>query len=478
LRGIHDRFQPEDIVRQAAPLFTGVPHLLDAPHLTADLDIEKQNEAAYQAQVSAAQRVYETKGLSGLWELGEVAENAAVLGFVLGKSGIAETAEVPILQELGSSDQKRRSVAEAYVGQRFIAKDWEWVDHQLAVNGPLQTPDHRANFFLNLPYQAETWDRLEQWDTETNDLYWTRVYPFVNEPADCLRAAEQLLTYERAWQALELIAHHLEKVQPYAGFVLKLLEKALDIPLPTPINQSLFYAIPQLLAYLEQSTEVDETHLAVVEWELMPLLGHELHPLKTLYRHLATDPQFFVELVSLVYRASDEAPSELSEQRKSQAAMAYRLLHEANVVPGIQDAGQVDPTKLRTWVEGVRRILAERKREEVGDLAIGQLLSHAPRGSDGIWPIEVIRDLLEELRSEDIEQAMILGIHNARGVTCRGVLDGGDQERRLVEQYCSQAQAMPVQWSRTASMLKKLAQMYEEEAQLHDRESDLRQSGW
>ncbi len=73
---------------------------------------------------------------------------------------------------------------------------------------------------------------------------------------------------------------------------------------------------------------------------------------------------------------------------------------------------------------------------------------------------------------------MILGVYNTRGVTWRGVLDGGDQERRLAGEYHSQAQAIPIQWSRTATMLKKLAQMYEEEARLHDRESDLRQSGW
>jgi transcriptional regulator with XRE-family HTH domain len=478
LRGIYEHFEPEDLIRQVAPLFTGVPHLLDAPHLTADLDREKQNDAAYQAQVAAARSVYEEQGLPGLWALGEVAEKAAVLGYVLGRSGAAETEEVLILQELDSSDQKRRSIAEAYVEARFFIKGWEWVDRQLATNSFLSTPAHRANFFLNLPRQAETWNRLEQWDEETKSLYWSQVYSLVREPGDCLRAAEQLQVYGRVWDALELVAHYLKIVRPGADFVLKLLETALTIPLPTPPNQALFYEIPQLLTYLEQDAEVDETRLAVVEWKLMPLLGYELHPLKTLYRQLATDPQFFVELVSLVYRASDEAPSQLSAQQKALAEIAHRLLRSANVVPGMQDTGQVDPTRLQAWLEEVRQTLTERKRETVGDHAIGQLLSHASSGSDGIWPLEVIRDLLEEIRSEDIEQAMILGIYNARGVTWRGVLDGGDQERRLAEQYRSQAQTMQVQWPRTASMLRKLAQMYEEEARLHDRESDLRQSGW
>src|SRR5205085_11408069 len=73
LKGIYDRFQPEDMIRQVVPLFTGFPHLLDASQVTGDLNMEGQHEVAYQAQVAAAQRVYETKGLPGLWELGEAA---------------------------------------------------------------------------------------------------------------------------------------------------------------------------------------------------------------------------------------------------------------------------------------------------------------------------------------------------------------------------------------------------------------------
>ncbi len=58
-------------------------------------------------------------------------------------------------------------------------------------------------------------------------------------------------------------------------------------------------------------------------------------------------------------------------------------------------ASQFDPIKLKAWIEEVRQTLAERKRETAGDLAIGRLLSHAPRGSDDIWPAEAIRDLLK-----------------------------------------------------------------------------------
>ena len=73
---------------------------------------------------------------------------------------------------------------------------------------------------------------------------------------------------------------------------------------------------------------------------------------------------------------------------------------------------------------------------------------------------------------------MELAVYNARGATLRNPIDGGAQERKLMEQYRAQAQALQARWPRTADMLRRLAQSYEEEAYMHDREAELRQNGW
>ena len=97
-----------------------------------------------------------------------------------------------------------------------------------------------------------------------------------------------------------------------------ILEKAINTPLSGSIDQVLGYEILRSCwSISEQSTKADEIHLARIELAVLPLFRYEKRPFKALYHQLARDPQFFIELVCLAYRASDEAPHEVSERETS-----------------------------------------------------------------------------------------------------------------------------------------------------------------
>ncbi len=368
LRAIYEHFKPEDMIQRVSPLFTALPQLLDEPE---EPDVKKHEDAVYQAQVAAAQLVYQAEGLTGLFTLIEAVEQPGVLGWVLGKSGLVEAEEDYFLHELGSSDTKRRRAARAYVTGRFSTRGWEWADEKLDANGPLLTPDQRADFLLRLPSNAETWDRLERFDDQTADLYWAQFVPWVEDATDGLRAVEQLLAHGRAWQALELLAFYLETVKPEAEIVMNVFEAALNTPLDTSMNQSLLYNVSQLFTYLEQAKDVDERRLARIEWALLPLFRYENRSLKILHGLIAADPESFVDIVSTAYRARGEKPRELDEQERTRAEAAYHLLHSASIVPGTQDDGTIDLDKLSEWVGEARRRLEENNRLEIGDQCIG-----------------------------------------------------------------------------------------------------------
>jgi len=57
----------------------------------------------------------------------------------------------------------------------------------------------------------------------------------------------------------------------------------------------------------------------------------------------------------------------------------------------------------------------------------------AKSGTDGIWPNEAVRDVLEEVSTKEIAVGMSIGLYNSRGVQWRG--PGGQQERDLAAQY-------------------------------------------
>ena len=108
----------------------------------------------------------------------------------------------------------------------------------------------------------------------------------------------------------------------------------------------------------------------------------------------------------------------------------------------------------------------------MGDELIGQILSSSQNGSDGQWPHESVRRLLEVLDSEDLER----GISNAR-FNNRGVTWGSScaQDRELSTQYETMAQTFRNKWPRTSALLRQMAKNYRRVAEWEDRDRELRE---
>lgn len=130
---------------------------------------------------------------------------------------------------------------------------------------------------------------------------------------------------------------------------------------------------------------------------------------------------------------------------------------------------------MQEWVKQARLQLSGLDREDIGDELIGQTFAHAPVDADGIWPPAPVRDLIESIGSRDLENGVVTGRLNSRGVAWRGVYDGGSQERTLAEQYKQWSLAVQVRWPRTARILRTIAESYEREADREDERAQLDQ---
>ena len=87
-----------------------------------------------------------------------------------------------------------------------------------------------------------------------------------------------------------------------------------------------------------------------------------------------------------------------------------------------------------------------------------------------MWPNEAVRDVMEDLQSENISRGAHIGLYNARGVHCRG--EGGDQEQKLADKYRVWADAL--QFTHpfvSSSLLMSMVNTYEREAKQHDIEA-------
>jgi hypothetical protein len=210
----------------------------------------------------------------------------------------------------------------------------------------------------------------------------------------------------------------------------------------------------------------------MLEWRLLPASDSGVGPTSpALQRKLSRDPAFFVEIVSLCYkpRRADQA----NQVAPHVAQNAYRLLDSWTQVPGSDEpGGPIDAERLDTWVAEARRLLQEADRAEIGEHVMGGVLAHAPQDADGTWPPRAVRDLMEQSASTKLESGLRTEAYNMRGVTSRGLTEGGSQERALAQKYGDWADTLKNRWPRTAALLRTLSRGYETEAKMHDEEAE------
>jgi hypothetical protein len=93
------------------------------------------------------------------------------------------------------------------------------------------------------------------------------------------------------------------------------------------------------------------------------------------------------------------------------------------------------------------------------------MLAYAPNDDDdGAWPHRAIRDVIEEVGSDDLESGIESGHCNKRGVSWRGLTEGGVQERDLATQVEGWASVVGPRWPRTERLLRSISEMWEGEA--------------
>jgi hypothetical protein len=217
--------------------------------------------------------------------------------------------------------------------------------------------------------------------------------------------------------------------------------------------------------------------MAHLEWTYLPLLEFSDRSPDTLFKALACNPSFFVEVLRSLYRPTkesgvEEPPETDSERAKDLAERAFELLRTWKRVPGTKADGSLDLAALHAWVRETRTLCARIGRAEVGDQHIGQVLAASPPDLSGTWPPLAVREVIEATRSRDLENGIAIGVVNGRGVTMRGITEGGIKERSIAATYRAWAREAATKWHRTAAVLERIARDLEAQGEWHDDDAE------
>ena len=349
----------------------------------------------------------------------------------------------------------------------------EWVRAKVLGPGQVWSAKQRGVFLIHLQPQPAVWKLVSGLDAETEQEYWRAMNLWKVEEEHVDYVVQKLLEHDRPFTAIEVLNAGLRNG---ADVSQSLIADVLDAAIQTDPREnhhghsSSIYAA-QLLDRLV-SGEVGEDRIARIEWAYQPFLRFDREP-RFLHRQLRRSPSFFAEIVSLIYRAEDEEPGNVTEEQETRARLGHDLLDSWRTPPGSTDDGYVDAQELREWVDTARRLLAESGRGAIGDDRIGRVLSGSPSGQDGAWPAEAIRDVIENVARRDFETGFEVGTFDSRGVVTKNPAEGGEQERQLTKRYEKYSEAVRDRWPRTAVMLRRIAETYRTVARREDDQSEL-----
>ena len=286
---------------------------------------------------------------------------------------------------------------------------------------------------------------------------------------DVAYAIRKLISVGRARHALPL-AGRGNKVHLPSDLLVEVLQEAARQPFENDgdSNEATMFQhyVAEILQLLDERDDVDRNALVALEWNYLPVLEHSRRPAKVLLRALSEQPSLFIEMLSAVFKASEESgvvdpEPEDPEHARAVATQAHRLLELWNRIPGTRDDGTIDGEALEAWIKEARALAKAAGREDIADSRIGNMLSASPIGSDGNWPAEPVRDVIDLFRSKPMIAGFQIGKSNRRGVTTRMPGDGGELERQEAAKYRTWAKAIAYDHPHTAKALDTLADEYD-----------------
>jgi hypothetical protein len=333
-----------------------------------------------------------------------------------------------------------------------------------------------------LPIERWTWDQVAEIGGEIETTYWRRapVFWMSDDSEDVGYAIRKLISVGRARHALPL-AERGNKVHLPTDLLVEVLQEAARQPFESDgdSNEATMFQhyVAEILQLLDERNDVDRNALVALEWNYLQVLEHSRRSPKVLLRALSEQPSLFIEMLSAVFKASEESgvvdpEPEDPDHARAVATQAYRLLELWNQIPGTRNDGTIDGEALEAWIKEARALAKAAGREDIADSRIGNMLSASPMGSDGNWPAEPVREAIDLFRSKPMIEGFQIGKSNRRGVTTRMPRDGGELERQEAAKYRTWAKAIAYDHPHTAKALDTLAESYDWEARRHDEDAE------
>ena len=428
----------------------------------------KRNEAL---RLEAMREVTAAEGSAGILRLAFSGNAADVAGATAAKTIENESARDVFVRSVLEDGHVLTSVPHQFLISGFLRGVGETCAIRLI---EALWPDYREIVGVKLlclcSFNRLVWSTVEGMGKAVEDKYWADIQPSWRQHTeeDINYTVSRLLAAGRPQAAMDYA--HLDWRRVESGHIHRILT-GLPLSNEERYRNAAFdvHGIQQAFEVLNQRDALSRAELARLEFLYLDLFWFEEGGLPNLEKEIEANPQLFCQAITLVYRRENEDKREPSKGERNAAQSAYRLLGKLTRIPGHDSNEVLNADRLTDWIRKAQQLCDASGRRRAGDHHIGQLLSKAPAGDDGVWPCPTVRDTLEAVWNDDIGEGFHIGRRNARGAHWR--VEGGAQERELTEQYEEWARVCDYANPRVATALRQLASSYRSEGHWQDQEA-------
>lgn len=477
LKAIYDRLEPADPSDRNAWLFGGPTF----EGYSVGRSWQESQERLEASQRAAVEEILAGSSSDAVIAMADVVRLPRDLGQAVATAAVPEALKDELLERsLAETKSKLDEFARGMlVALRHVRGDG-WVRDRFrkgVENG--EESGRLARLALSLNADRDHWDELARAGPEIETAYWKHIeVHLIPETSDPGFVIDKLLSAERGGVALTWVGARPGISVP-SSLVVAILRHASTMKPEQIVGGPTMHQhyVLELFKRLDADASASGQDVIGLEWIYYPLLERSSRGAKTLQHAMAVHPNVFVDLLGLAYPPEDGPAATgtvLSEEKQRVVLRVMRLLSDWTVVPGRNESGEIDEPSLRAWVDEVRNLAKERRLVGVADSKIGAVLSKVARTAGAPWPPEAVCRIIEDSKSEELENGFYIAARNSRGVTIRRPTDGGSLERDEAASFRADARSVGAAQVRTRAVLNKLAQSYEREAEGEDQSAEQR----
>lgn len=424
----------------------------------------QQEKEIEQRRQNALEKIITQFGASAPLELINEIDNTARLGWSLGVVANVGIDNIILPAYLDKEEDRNTKFTYNYVSSRFHKMGMEWVNSYRDENWKLE---QLLKFLSYLPFSMSIWSIIEEWLKDKESNYWTQVNvrPFQTEK-NAYYAVDKLLNVNRPIAAIDCLSSYYFNFKEVDK---KRIVKALRSAINTKENpdQMFSHNVIEFIKLLQNEAEEYKEDLFYIEWAYLPFLDryNQAEPI-TLEKKLSSEPEFFCEIIQVLYRSTNEdyKPNLAPEKIELIAKHAWKLLNDWKRPPGILDDGSFSEDILTLWIERIKIICKETGHLDVALQKVGEVLFYAPEDPEGLWIHKGVANVLSSFDNKEVRNGYYLEARNSRGV--HTIDPSGKPEEDIAKDWYNKAITVENEgFINFATELKNIAKSYKMEAE-------------